>query len=61
MSMPWRLRVGGLIFVYAATLVALVLADFRATSYGVTRLTGGILLSILGASLLHSGGQQVKS
>src|SRR5438046_9060806 len=60
MSMSWRLRVGAVIFVFAAVLVALVLADFEPTSYGVTRLAGGISLSFLGASLLRSSHQLVK-
>jgi hypothetical protein len=61
MSMTWRLRVGALIFVFATTLVALVLADFEPTSYGVSRLTGGLLLSVLGTFLLRSSNQHVKS
>jgi hypothetical protein len=61
MSMSWRLRLGALIFVFATTLVALVLADFEPTSFGVSSLTGGLLFSVLGFSLLRSGNQHVKS
>ena len=61
MSMSWRLRVGAVIFVFAATLVALVLADFEPTPYGVSRLSGGVLLTFLGFSLLRSGTQHVQT
>jgi len=61
MSMSWRLRLGALIFVFATTLVVLVLADFEPTSYGVSRLTGGILFSVLGLSMLRSGNQRVRN
>jgi glycerol uptake facilitator-like aquaporin len=61
MSMPWRLRVGALIFVFAAMLVALVLTDFEPSSYGVTHLTVGLLLSVIGASLIRSGSGQLNS
>lgn len=59
--MQWKILLGGVILVMGAVRLGLVLLHFEGTSYGVGQLTGGILVCLFGAWLIHSGRQQVKS